>query len=280
MILIDMNQIAVANLMMNLKMNNSKTIDESMVRHMILNSIRMYRMEHHDEYGEVVLTWDSKHSWRRDYYPEYKASRRKGREESDLDWDDIFGTLNKIRNEIKENFPYKYLEVFGAEADDIIGFLCEENRDEKIMIISGDKDFIQLQKYPNVKQWSPITKKDVNGFNPTTYLKEHILRGDTSDGVPNVLSPDNTFTDGLRQRPLSRKKIQSWLIGGGSDWNDEVKRNFQRNSTLIDLSRTPEELKNQIRLEYNNAPHGDRSKLLNYFMQNKLKELTENIGEF
>jgi len=275
-----MNQIAVANLMMNLKMNNSKTIDESMVRHMILNSIRMYRMEHHDEYGEVVLTWDSKHSWRRDYYPEYKASRRKGREESDLDWDDIFGTLNKIRNEIKENFPYKYLEVFGAEADDIIGFLCEENRDEKIMIISGDKDFIQLQKYPNVKQWSPITKKDVNGFNPTTYLKEHILRGDTSDGVPNVLSPDNTFIDGLRQRPLSRKKIQSWLLGGGSDWNDEVKRNFQRNSTLIDLSRTPEELKNQIRLEYNNAPHGDRSKLLNYFMQNKLKELTENIGEF
>ena len=275
-----MNQIAVANLMMNLKMNNSKTIDESMVRHMILNSIRMYRMEHHDEYGEVVLTWDSKHSWRRDYFPEYKASRRKGREESDLDWDDIFGTLNKIRNEIKQNFPYKYLEVFGAEADDIIGFLCEENRDEKIMIISGDKDFIQLQKFPNVKQWSPITKKDVNGFNPTTYLKEHILKGDTSDGVPNVLSPDNTFVDGLRQRPLSRKKIQSWLIGGGSDWNDEVKRNFQRNSTLIDLSRTPEELKNQIRLEYNNAPHGDRSKLLNYFMQNKLKELTENIGEF
>ena len=275
-----MNQIAVANLMMNLKMNNSKTVDESMVRHMILNSIRMYRKEHRDEYGEVVLTWDSKHSWRRDYYPEYKAGRRKGREESDLNWDDIFGTLNKIRNEIKENFPYKYLEIFGAEADDIIGFLCEENRDEKILIISGDKDFIQLQKYPNVTQWSPITKKQVNGFDPTIYLKEHILKGDTSDGVPNVLSPDNTFTDGLRQRPLSRKKIQSWLVGGGSDWNDEVKRNFQRNLTLIDLSKTPEELKNQIRLEYNNASHGDRSKLLNYFMIYKLRELTDNIGDF
>ena len=275
-----MNQIAVANLMMNLKMNNSKTVDENMVRHMILNSIRMYRKEHHSEYGEVVLTWDSKHSWRRDYFPEYKASRRKGREESDLNWDDIFGTLNKIRNEIKENFPYKYLEVFGAEADDIIGYLCEENRDEKILIISGDKDFIQLQKHTNVTQWSPITKKQVNGFDPTIYLKEHILKGDTSDGVPNVLSPDNTFTDGLRQRPLSRKKIQSWLVGGGSDWNDEVKRNFQRNLTLIDLTKTPEELKNQIRLEYNNASHGDRSKLLNYFMIYKLRELTENIGDF
>ena len=274
-----MNQIAVANLMMNLKMNNSKTVDESMVRHMILNSIRMYRKEHNSEYGEVVLTWDSKHSWRRDYFPEYKASRRKGREESDLDWNEIFGTLNKIRSEIKKNFPYKYLEVFGAEADDIIGFLCEETRDEKIMIISGDKDFIQLQKYPNVTQWSPITKKQVNGFDPTIYLKEHILKGDTSDGVPNVLSPDKTFVDGLRQRPLSRKKIQSWL-NSVEDCNDEVKRNYQRNLTLIDLSKTPEELKNQIRLEYNNAPHGDRSKLLNYFMIYKLKELTENIGEF
>ena len=275
-----MNQISLASLMMYLNMNKTKEVDESMVRHMILNSIRMYRMEHHDEYGEVVLTWDSKHSWRRDYFPEYKASRRKGREESDLNWDDIFGTLNKIRNEIKENFPYKYLEVFGAEADDIIGFLCEENRDEKILIISGDKDFIQLQKYPNVTQWSPITKKQVNGFDPTIYLKEHILKGDTSDGVPNVLSPDNTFVDGLRQRPLSRKKIQSWLVGGGSDWNDEVKRNFQRNLTLIDLTKTPEELKNQIRLEYNNASHGDRSKLLNYFMIYKLRELTDNIGDF
>ena len=275
-----MNQIALANLMMNMKMNNNKTIDENMVRHMILNSIRMYRKEHHNEYGEVVLTWDSKHSWRRDYYPEYKAGRRKGREGDKDFWDNVFTVLNKIRSEIKQNFPYKYLEVFGAEADDIIGFLCEENKNEKIMIISGDKDFIQLQKYPNVTQWSPITKKQVNGFDPTIYLKEHILKGDTSDGVPNILSPDNTFVDGLRQRPLSRKKIQSWLLGGGSDWNDEVKRNFQRNSTLIDLSRTPEELKNQIRLEYNNAPHGDRSKLLNYFMKNKLKELTENIGEF
>ena len=275
-----MNQIALASLMMNTKMNNSKTIDETMVRHMILNSIRMYRKQYHSEYGEVVLTWDSKHSWRRDYYPEYKAGRRKGRESDKDFWNNVFSILNTIRSEIKENFPYKYLEVFGAEADDIIGFLCDENRDEKIMIISGDKDFIQLQKYPNVTQWSPITKKQVNGFDPTIYLKEHILKGDTSDGLPNVLSPDNTFVDGLRQRPLTRKKIQSWLVGGGSDWNDEVKRNFQRNLTLIDLTKTPEELKNQIRLEYNNAPHGDRSKLLNYFMIYKLKELTENIGEF
>ena len=279
MIIIDMNQIALASLMMNLNMNKSKTADEEMVRHMILNSVRLYRTAYYQEYGEVVLAWDSKHSWRRDYFPEYKASRRKGRQQSNLDWDNIFEVLNKIRDEIRENFPYKYLEVHGAEADDIIGLICEEFHYQKIMIISGDKDFIQLQKYSNVKQYSPITKKDVNGFDPTIYLKEHILKGDSSDGVPNVLSPDNTFTDGLRQRPLGKKKLQTWLKDT-SNWNDEVKRNYQRNITLIDLSKTPQDIKDQIKTEYENAPHGDRSKLLNYFIKNKLRSLTENIGEF
>ena len=281
-----MNQIAVANLMMNLNMNKSKEVDEDTVRHMILNSIRMYRQEYKQEYGEPVLTWDSKHSWRRDYFPQYKASRRKGREKSTIDWDKIFTVLNNVKQEIKENLPYKNLEIYGAEADDIIGVLIKDPKKwftEKRMIISGDKDFIQLQKYPFVQQWSPITKKAVNGYDPNVYIQEHILKGDTSDGIPNVLSPDNTFTEGLRQRPLSRKKIESWV--GADDeyiptWSDEVKRNYQRNSMLIDLTNTPEDIEDKILKEYKDAPSGNRSKLLNYFMKYKLRELTENIGEF
>ena len=281
-----MNQIALANLMMNLNMNKSKEVDENMVRHMILNSIRMYRQEYKQEYGEPVLTWDSKHSWRRDYFTQYKASRRKGREKSTLDWDKIFTVLNNVKQEIKENLPYKNLEIYGAEADDIIGVLIKDPKKwftEKRMIISGDKDFIQLQKYPFVQQWSPITKKAVNGYDPNVYIQEHILKGDTSDGIPNVLSPDNTFTEGLRQRPLSRKKIESWV--GADDeyiptWSDEVKRNYQRNSMLIDLTNTPEDIEDKILKEYKDAPSGNRSKLLNYFMKYKLRELTENIGEF
>ena len=281
-----MNQIALANLMMNLNMNKSKEVDEDTVRHMILNSIRMYRQEYKEEYGEPVLTWDSKHSWRKDYFPQYKAGRRKGREKSSLDWDKIFTVLNNIKQEIKENLPYKNLEVYGAEADDIIGVLIKDPKKwftEKRMIISGDKDFIQLQKYPFVQQWSPITKKAVNGYDPDVYIQEHILKGDTSDGIPNVLSPDNTFTEGLRQRPLSRKKIESW-VGANTKyipaWSDEVKRNYQRNYTLIDLTNTPEDIEDKILKEYKDAPSGNRSKLLNYFMKYKLRELTENIGEF
>ena len=281
MILVDMNQISLASMMMHLHMNKTKEPDDSMVRHMILNSLRMYRTRFSSEYGELVLCHDSRHYWRRDFFPEYKAGRRKGREKSDLDWDAIFQCLNAIKEEIKINMPYKCLEVYGAEADDIIGTLCA-TISEEIMIISGDKDFIQLQRFPNVKQFSPITKKTVNGANPGGYLKEHVFRGDSGDGVPNVLSPDNTFTDGLRQRPLGKKKIASWMDHNFEDVapNDEVKRNYQRNRKLIDLTYTPDELTKEIIDTYNEAPFGDRSKLLNYFIQKRLKNLTESIGEF
>ena len=280
MIIIDMNQISLASLMMDLNMRKSNEVDEGMVRHMILNSIRLHRSDFHKEFGEVVLTYDSKHYWRRDYFPNYKAGRKKGREKDNKDWDAIFGCLNKIKAEFKENLPYKYLEIYGCEADDIIATLCKNFQDEKIMIVSGDKDFIQLHKYPNVKQYSPILKKMVNGHNPDTYIKEHILKGDTSDGVPNVLSQDNTFVDGIRQRPLGRKKIENWLDMHIDDLPSEVKRNYQRNSTLINLDNVPDELEKEIMDNFCEAPCGDRSKLLNYFIQSRLKNLTNEIGEF
>ena len=287
MILVDMSQISLASMMMHLNMNKTTKPDESMVRHMILNSLRMYRSRFKQEFGELVLCFDSRHYWRRDHFPNYKAGRKKSRESSNLDWDAIFGCLNEIKQELKDYFPYKHIEVYGAEADDIIAALCLELEYDngKTLILSGDKDFIQLHRFTNVSQYSPITKKMINGFDPYHYLDEHILKGDTSDGVPNVLSPDNTFVDGLRQKPLGKKKIAEWTgevlmpvemaIPDG-----EVKRNFQRNQQLIDLSKAPEEIFLSCIREYQNAPDGDRSKLLNYFTKKRLKNLTESIGEF
>ena len=286
MIIIDMNLLSLASVMMNMRMSGvfdkdkePQDIEEDMVRHMILNSIRMYRTMFKEKHGEVVLAYDSKHYWRRDIFPEYKASRKKGRENNQEQWDKIFNFLGRLKKEFKEMLPYKFIEVYGAEADDIIGTLCREYQDQKTMIISGDKDFIQLQKYDNVSQYSPITKKMVNGHNPSTYIKEHILKGDTGDGIPNVLSPDHTFVEGLRQRPLSKTKIESWKKSE-TGMSDEVKRNYQRNQRLIDLDNTPKDLQQSILDTFNEAPCGDRSKILTYFIENKLKELTDSIGDF
>ena len=148
------------------------------------------------------------------------------------------------------------------------------------MIVSGDKACIQLLKYENVRQYSPSTKKHINGFDPVVYIKEHVLQGDNSDGVPNVLSPDHTFTDGLRQRPLTSKKIESILAQDIEDLNDEVKRNYQRNDKLINLDNIPEKLEEDILDDFKGATCGDRSKLLNYFIEKRLTSLTEQIGEF
>ena len=287
MILVDMSQISLASMMMHLNMNKTTKPDEGMVRHMILNSLRMYRMRFKEEYGELILCFDSRHYWRRDHFPYYKAGRKKSREDSNLDWDSIFSCLNDIKQELKDYFPYKHLEVYGAEADDIIATLCLELEYDngKTLILSGDKDFIQLHRFTNVSQYSPITKKFIKDVDPHQYLDEHILKGDSSDGVPNVLSPDNTFVDGLRQKPLGKKKIAEWTgeilmpvemaIPDG-----EVKRNFQRNQQLIDLSKAPEEIFMSCLRAYQEAPDGDRSKLLNYFIDKRLNNLTESIGEF
>ena len=286
MILIDMNQVCISNLMMQIGSKRQNDVDENLVRHMVLNSLRMYRSRFSDEYGELVLCYDSKKYWRRDYFPNYKSNRKKDREASGLDWNLIFETLNNIRDEIKEHFPYKVLEVEGAEADDCIATIVDyvsktPTAYEKVLILSGDKDFIQLQKHNFVKQFSPVLKKFVNGQDPHLYIREHILKGDRSDGIPNFLSADDTFVNELRQKPLAKKKISTWVELEPEDYcTEEMMRNYQRNKTLIDLECIPVVLKEQILIDYLKPPVGDRSKLLNYFISKRLKNLMNDIGDF
>ena len=280
MILIDLRQIMVASTMMSMGKEQSE-VDIDMVRHMILNSLRMYRSKYHEEYGELVLCCDGRHSWRREHFPQYKAARKTNRDADNRDWSQIFGCLDTIKSELKEFFPYKYIQIDEAEADDIIGVLSREAGTEKVMIISGDKDFIQLQVHKNVKQYSPITKKLVTTKNPYNYLKEHIMRGDSSDGIPNFLSSDNCIVDKIRQKPLSKKKVESWLGESPVDFcTEEQLRNYHRNMKLIDLQYTPLDIISKIKQQFNENPKGKRSGLLNFFVERKLNNLIQDIGEF
>jgi 5'-3' exonuclease len=279
MILIDLSQIMVASTMMSMGKDQSQ-VDTNMVRHMVLNSLRMYRQKYHKEYGELVLCCDGRHSWRRDHFPQYKASRKTNREADKRDWTQIFECLDTIKSELKEYFPYKYIEIEEAEADDIIGVLAN-TWNEPIMIISGDKDFIQLQVRDNVDQYSPITKKIVYDVNPAKYLREHILRGDSSDGVPNFLSADNCMVDKIRQTPISKKKVELWIDQNPEDFcNEEQLRNYHRNMKLIDLQYTPSNIVDQVGKQYDEIPKGKRSGLLNFFIERKLNNLIQDIGEF
>mgnify|MGYP007083429941 CR=1 FL=1 len=213
MIIVDLSQVMISNLMVQLGNHTNTELEEDLLRHMILNSIRSYNQKFKNEYGEMIIACDAGNNWRREVFPYYKANRRKNREKSELNWAQIFDTLSKVREELKEYFPYRVIQIDTAEADDIIGTLVHKfgNTSEKILVLSGDKDFVQLQRYMNVKQYDPVQKKWRTTNDPDRFIREHIMRGDTGDGVPNFLSADNTFVIGGRQKPISQKKLDAWI---------------------------------------------------------------------
>jgi len=288
MILVDLNQVMISNLMMQPGLK-ADGINENMIRHMVLNSLRMYNVKFKDKYGEMVICADDKKYWRRDMFPYYKASRKKNREESPYDWNLIFETLNKVRDEIRENFPYKVIQIDKTEADDIIGTVChyhgkelKNESDEKILILSSDKDFMQLQKFVNVEQYSPIAKKFLKESNPIKFLREHIIKGDRGDGIPNILSSDDTFVTESRQKPVIEKKLNIWVTQNPEEFCDATMlKNFRRNESLIDLSKVPTEFSDKI-LDAYRAPKEvkGKDKILNYFIKNRMKLLMEHIQEF
>jgi 5'-3' exonuclease len=288
MILIDMNQIMISNLMMQLK---GDALNENLVRHMVLTALRAFERQYSPTYGEVVLAYDSKHYWRKEAFPFYKQNRKKDREASNLDWNAIFEVLNKIRDEIKTFFPYKVVEVYGAEADDVISTLTtfqsyrniklekDGNKPEKVLILSGDKDFIQLQKFPFVKQYNPILKKEIKHEDPKTYILEHIIKGDKSDGIPNFLSDDDTFVVNKRQKPISKKNLERWVTLDPCDFcqTPEAKANYLRNKNLIDLECIPENLGVEIINYYKSLNNSEKKVPLEYFKQYQLTKLMEEF---
>ena len=281
MIIVDLNQIMISNLMVQINGRNAVELSEDLVRHMVLNSLRAHKKRFRD-YGEMIIACDSGNVWRREVFPNYKAGRKKVRDKSGHDWTKIFEIMSKIKNELKEHMLYKVIEIDTAEADDIIGALVKKSyyTNQNVLILSGDKDFIQLHNN-RVKQYNPVLSKFVGqGETPSIYIKEHILKGDRSDGIPNVLSDDDVFVEGRRQRPLTKKKIASWVNEILMTFTEEEQKNYDRNRKLIDLSLIPPELEAKIYNEFDEVKVAHRSKILNYFITRKLKTLIEVIDEF
>jgi len=276
MILIDFSQTIIAGLMAQLKANDGE-MSEDLLRHMIINSLRNYQKRYAEEYGEIVLCTDAANPWRRDFYPHYKANRKKARDNDDMDWTLIFDTLHKVKMEIKENFPYRYMYVENAEADDIIAVLCRTTN-EKVLIVSGDKDFQQLHKYDYVKQWSPNLNKFVVQDRPQEFLKEHTLRGDKSDGIPNILSNDDCMVEGIRQTPL-RKPVFDAYMRMTIESDDKYYRNYLRNQTLIDFDFIPEDVESRILQEYEKT-EVIQGKVFDYLRTHRLDDLLTNVEDF
>ena len=286
MIIIDLNQVCISNIMAQIGNHTNLKIEEDVVRHMVLNKIRTIR-QRFKEYGDIVVACDGKNNWRRQVFPLYKAVRRADREKSDFDWPAIYDILNKIRDELKTFCPYVVIHLEGAEADDIIASLVKEcgvylNSDstEKIVIVSGDKDFVQLQRFANVEQYDPINNKMIVESNPEQFLKRHIIKGDRGDGVPNVLSDDDCFVAKKRQKKVTEKYIENF---NENNLDEQIDRNYKRNKQLIDLTMIPQDIFQRtlcvLDAEKKTATLR-KTKTFNYFVSMKLKNLMEHVGEF
>lgn len=285
MILLDLNQVMIANFMSQIGNHTDTKIDEGLFRHMVLNSIRLLKQKFSD-YGELVIACDDKKLWRREVFSYYKANRKKTRDESELDWSSIFNVLNKIKLELKEYFPYRVIQVDGAEADDVIATLVFNYgsflQTNKIIILSGDKDFRQLHRYVNVSQYDPINKKFITEQEPEKYLKELIIKGDRGDGIPNILSPDDSIVSGSRQKPVSSKKLSQFLEMSDIQLENDptIGSNWSRNKILIDLNCIPESVRLSVMVEFHEQNNKPRDKIFNYMINNKMKVLIEHINEF
>tara|TARA_B100001758_G_C18325676_1_gene565771 strand:+ start:346 stop:1230 length:885 start_codon:yes stop_codon:yes gene_type:complete len=294
MIIVDYNQISISNLMAELNGSKDSDINIDLVRHMILNTLRSFKTRWGDEYGDLVIACDNRRYWRRQVFPQYKASRKKTREDSGYDWSSIFEGLSLVKHELQQHMPYPVIDVDGAEADDVIGTLAEWSQENDLveeglfesprplLIISGDHDFQQLQKFPNVVQYSPLKKRFVTiKESAEAILREHIIRGDKGDGVPNILSEDDSFVEGKRQRPIRKTLVAEWKSKKPEEWvTGEMAAGYIRNKTMVDLSQTPEEIKEQIVFQYTKQLNKSSEDMYKYFMNFSLDRLIEVIDEF
>lgn len=283
MMILDLNNILFSSLLIFCASNKNVEITDDLIRHIVLNQIRSLNVKFRPKYGELIISTDSMKYWRREFFPYYKAARKKAREESALNWPQIFKATDIIKEELRTILPYKYVEVEGAEADDIIGHFCHwyasRHPDQPQLVLSSDKDFKQLQCYKNVEQYDPVHKKWITTDDPGFYLHEHILKGDSGDGIPNVASPDNCFVIGERQKRMT-KKLMDELSTLSMRPEHSLYRNYIRNKTLIDLEKTPQSIKNNISAQLSAVNEKDRSKLFGFFTQKRLRQLTESLNDF
>jgi hypothetical protein len=299
MLIIDYSQIAmsvITNGEFKPLLNGDETQMKNIIRHAILNTILSYKNKYSKEYGQVVIAADGRNYWRKEVFPFYKGDRKKSREKSDINWKLVFDCMTEIREDIKQYFPYKVMHIDRAEADDVIAVLsewCQTNElastglfeePQKVMIISSDHDFLQLQKWDNIYQFSPIIKKQLKMSKRDLYEKyiTHIVKA-SDDGIPNILSDDSAIvTEGVRQTPVSAKRLAEFIeLGKKACRNETEIRNWDRNEQLISFEKIPQDIKDEIVSEYiTSKPKMDRMKIMNYLIQNRCKLLLDKIEEF
>jgi len=293
MILIDYTQVTVAAaLAFGSDFDKGKDSEKAVniLRHSVLTTLLNFKQMFGPQYGEIVICADGSNYWRRDIFPNYKHGRKKSRDDSTTDWKLIFNFASEFLHDLREVFPFRVVRHDRAEGDDVIASITKyasENEmvleglvesPPRILIVSSDGDYKQLHRFSNVRQWNPIHKKYVEKAEKH-FLFEKCVRGDSGDGVPNVLSPDDWFVNGEgRAKSITQKVIERFHAG---QITEEEQRNFQRNKTLVDFDCIPDEIRNEIINIYTSStPVKDLNTVMNYLMKHRMRLLLNDLQQF
>jgi hypothetical protein len=276
MILVDFSPVTISAAFRDV--GDGAVPDPEEFREEIFKTLGNIRMKNHDDSGEMVIAMDSKPYWRKDIFPSYKGNRKKL---SGIHWN----VIDEVKSVLHERVPWKILEIPRLEADDIIGVLVHHfapRSKEHFMIVSPDGDFKQLQIYNNVEQIDIIRGREVTTTDPKAFLREIIIGGQTKDAIPNILSDADTHTcKEKRQSPMMKKNLQQWIHMDPSFFcDDTMMKRYRENEKLVDLSKVPDEHKKAVIYAYALAPHAPEKSLRSYFIENRMAELADNVGNF
>lgn len=227
------------------------------------------------QYGAIVLCAEGGRNWRKDIYPEYKANRHKVQrsEKEQKDHDQMLEWFNTLTNEIITNKVFRVLKVDGAEADDIIGLLAY-NASVPTLIVSSDKDFQQCQVNPHVKQWGTVKREFIKCEDPKDFLIEHIVRGDSTDNIPNIRKP--LYKEGVPKDTTRLAVTKKFLaeFKQGLNYEKHAER-YVENKKLIDLNEIPSNIKGAIIEAVGEEWKCDTTMAINYFKDNNLGRFAE-----
>lgn len=281
MVILDLNHLVIVAFFSAIKNHTNTEFNEGNIIRLGLDMIGEVNKKFSKNYGDTVIACDSSRSWRREFFPYYKASRKKTRDLSEVEWPKIFKGIDCLKQDLKQYFPYRTIEIEGAEADDVIATISKNSK-EKVLIVSADKDFLQLQYLPHISQYDYKHQRWLEEKNPELFLHNHILKGDSGDGIPNVLSADNCLVVGVRQTVLTEKR-KAKLLEENFQVQETHKyhRNYIRNKTLIDFSMIPFELREKILKEFDSYEvRGNKVTMKKYFIENRMQQLFDRINDF
>ena len=293
MILVDYSGSIFAAISVELNRNMGMKTDIDFLRHLVLKQLKSYHRKFHEDYGEMVVCLDCRTgNWRKELFPAYKHQRKQKRIDSGIDWDKIFKDVNTITEEFKKELPYKFVYVDNLEADDIIAILTKlapEISEQDmlggmkypVLIVSNDKDYKQLHKYPYVKQYFPKKQSIGREENPEFALQELIIHGDKSDGIPNIRSDKNIFMEeGRRQTSISTEFMRRFLKEGTEYLSTFEKERYEFNKMLISFDEIPSKYEQEVISEYQKEKKFNRFNLMQYFARHRLNELIKCLEDF